>query len=182
MPQFPQEWKVETAVPEHADSLAELHARSFKAAYHSADPVRNSRVFQQAVAFKTPERVELRAKIILRASANEDGEVYYEALDEKDYSVGFIYGTKAEEQQELVALYVHPAMTRRGIGFALTSAFIDWCDPQQAIEVGVARTNLRAQRFYEHFGFERQPGDRPPFYDYLPEITMLRLAGETHEI
>ncbi len=171
------EWTVRPAEPENAKLLARVHAESFLAAYASDDPGQMGLVNHEAHAFLTPERIERRKELILRAHANDD-ERYYEAVDQHEAPIGFLYGWKNNDSQELNALYVSPNYFGKGVARDLTQIFLKWCDPEQLVTLGVVRDNFRAQRFYQKMGFVAITKPREPYYSFLPEITMIKQPGE----
>lgn len=61
----------------------------------------------------------------------------------------------SETAAELAAIYVLPAMQRRGIGARLLKAGIGRLPPSAKVVLRVERDNARAQRFYEAHGFRR---------------------------
>lgn len=170
MPKQQSEWMIEQAIPEDAHALAYMHAESFKAAY-LRDDERDVKVLAEAAAFVTPERIEARIELILRSFKSPD-EFYYVATDEDAHPIGLVYGYKTESIQELSALYVDVSYFGRGVGKELAQAFIDWCDPERPIELGVVEDNERAKRFYRKMGFVAVGDVRESFYDFLRETTM----------
>jgi len=173
-------WRVQEAVPDHAAQLAAMHAESFRVAYLGDDESRNHRVLAEAKDFLTPARIENRTRLIQQAS-ERDNELYQEAINADGEPIGLAYGSVEDRTQELMALYVHPDYFGTGVGRELTQSFIDWCDPGQNIELGVAKNNVRAQRFYTKMGFYGLGDNRRSYYPFIPETTMIRFAGLPHD-
>jgi GNAT superfamily N-acetyltransferase len=174
------EWTIQPAEPADAALLARMHAESFRAAYlHHDGSARDEQVLAEAADFESPERVETRAQLILRALANSDEEFYAQALDQRDMPIGLAYGFKDDDSAELGALYITPEYFSRGLGQALASSFLAWCDPEKPVTLGVVEDNSRAQRFYRRLGFVASNDPRESYYDFLPEVTMIKQLGDT---
>jgi len=178
------EWSVKQAVPEDAEAIAFLHAESFKAAYLGVDEERDARVLAEAAAFMTADRLEKRMKLILESMVHSDKEYYAVVNNEHGLPAGFIHGLKEADRQELRALYIRTAYYGSGVAQALTREFINWCDPDKPIELGVVLENERAQNFYKKIGFQATGRSRDSFYDYLPETEMIlsKRQGDKDEV
>lgn len=172
MPQH-SDWLVEQAIPEDAAALAALHGESFKDAYLGEDEARNARVLAEAAAFVTPARLAKRIELINDVLLRSDQECYMTVNDENGAPIGFLYGYKEEDKQELSALYVSKEYYGSGVAQALTVAFIDWCDHDKPVELGVVVDNERAQKFYRKIGFQATGTMHDSFYEFLPETKMI---------
>lgn len=166
-------WMIKAPTPEDATALAHMHAESFKAAYLSEDAVRNAKVLAQAAQFITLERIQARMELLQRSLTHTDEEFYSIATDAATVPIGLIYGYTTDEAQDLSALYVDPSYFGTGLAQELTKAFIDWCDKERPIELGVVEDNLRAQKFYYKMGFRAVTQPHESHYDYLHEIKMI---------
>ena len=172
MPQQ-SDWLVEQVVPEDAHALAVLHAESFKEAYLGTDEARNAQVLAEAADFVTPDRLKKRIDLINQTMEHSDKEFYATVNDESGVPVGFIYGFKEDDgKQELSALYISKDYFGSGLAQALTAQFIDWCDPDKPVELGVVVDNERAQNFYKKIGFQATGEMHESYYEFLPETTM----------
>ena len=58
---------------------------------------------------------------------------------------------------ELYALYLHPHVWGRGVGYALWSAALQRLDRFSEVTLWVLETNARARAFYERVGFRLEP-------------------------
>ena len=172
MPQQ-SDWLIEQAIPEDAHALAVLHGESFKEAYLSTDEPRNARVLAEAADFITPDRLEKRMELIRDSMEHSDKEFYATVNDEDGVPVGFIYGFKEDDKQELSALYISKEYFGSGLAQALTQQFIDWCDPDKPVELGVVVDNDRAQKFYKKIGFQATGQMHDSYYEFLPETKMI---------
>ena len=173
MPQQP-DWLVEQAVPEDAHALAALHAESFREAYLGADEERNAQVLAEAADFVTPERLKKLIELINQTMEHSDKEFYATVNDENGVPVGFIYGFKeGDGKQELSALYISKEYFGSGLAQALTTGFIEWCDSDKPVELGVVVDNERAQKFYKKIGFQATGEMHDSYYPFLPETKMI---------
>jgi len=128
------EWTIEQALSEDAAGIAVFHSESFRKTYLKVDDeVHNLRVIEEATNFVTPERIELRAKLIDESLLHPDIHFYHIAMREDDQPIGLIYGTKEVDKQEIYALYVDKRYHRKGIGKTLVQEFIQWADPNRPI-------------------------------------------------
>lgn len=177
-------WMIEQPVPEYAAKIARVHGESFKTAYlRPGDEDHNAKVIAEATDFVTSERLEKRMELIKASMDNPQKEFFQIAMSDESEVLGFIYGFKAEEKQEILALYVDEQYFGGGVGRALVDAFIEWSDKDRPIELGVVKDNERAKRFYSKMGFRGLNDDRESHYDFLPETTMVRDQEEgSHEV
>jgi len=167
------DWLVEQAIPEDAEALAYMHGESFKDTYLNDDETHNAQVLAEAAAFVTPERLQQRIELIHHALTHSDKEFYVTVNNDHGIPAGFLYGYKDADTQELSALYVSKAYHGTGVAQALTTQFIDWCDRDKPIEVGVVIDNERAQRFYQKIGFHATGTAHESFYPFLEETKMI---------
>ena len=167
------DWLVEQVVPEDAEALAFMHAESFKEAYLGPNEERNAQVLAEAADFMSAERLQKRIALIYESMQRSDKEFYASVNNEQGIPIGFIYGFKEEEKQELSALYVSKDYFGSGVAQALAEEFIDWCDPDTPIELGVVVDNERAQKFYRKIGFQATGDLRDSYYEFLQETTMI---------
>jgi ribosomal protein S18 acetylase RimI-like enzyme len=73
--------------------------------------------------------------------------------------VGFCIAKKAEEENNLSAIYINPEYQGRGIGGKLARAALGWLGEAKDISVFVADYNEQAIGFYERLGF-KDTGER----------------------
>ena len=90
------------------------------------------------------------------------------------------FGPSEEEPaaQELIGIYVDPAMFRRGIGSKLweeTNRLMLLCRPDRLI-LWVLKDNTRARRFYEKLGFENDQRTRD--VEWLGNATEIRYVKQ----
>lgn len=76
--------------------------------------------------------------------------------------------------QHVGSLYVDKKWHGRGVGGQLMRKIIDWSDPAQPIQLGVATYNERAKAFYRKWGFEEVIGSDTLFDNTIPEVIMIR--------
>lgn len=107
---------------------------------------------------------------------------YYMAKDEKKF-VGFFIGSKGEDSNRLLAIYVLPEYQGHGIGESLINAGLKWFGDDKDIYVNVAKYNDSACGFYAKFGFVKtgkdvtDPHEALPSGKVIPEIGMVRKAS-----
>jgi len=167
------EWLVEQAVPEDAEALAYMHAESFKEAYLGDDEERNAAVLAESAAFMSPDRLRKRVELIHESMLNSDREFYAVVNDDAGIAIGLIYGFKEESLQELSALYINKQYFGSGLAQALAGEFLEWCDRDKPVEVGVFVENARAQKFYQKIGFQATGKAHDSYYEFLPETKMI---------
>ena len=174
------EWKAETPRVEDAEAMAHLQSQSWLDTYQrDGQEERNAEIQLYAQKMVQPERVALRQQFIERALNNPKA-LYKIVRGENDQPVGLLFGSKRNDSQELITLYVDQDYQGKGVAPELMQSFLDWVDPDRPVELGVLEDNERAQRFYEKFGFEIVPETLHPFQEskYLFEITMKRKAQD----
>lgn len=77
-------------------------------------------------------------------------------------------------KQHVGSLYVEKSWHGKGIAGQLMQRVIDWCDPENPIELGVVTNNERAKAFYRKWGFKEIPGSEKLFANNIPEVMMIR--------
>lgn len=85
---------------------------------------------------------------------------------EAQHLSGFVLGRSAADEAEIVSLAVHPALRRRGVGFALLSSSAVFAASAGAVAlfVDVADDNAAARALYDKVGFQ-EVGRRPGYYE-----------------
>ncbi|HKD98309.1 MAG TPA: GNAT family N-acetyltransferase [Micromonosporaceae bacterium] len=149
-----------------ADRIAEIHVRTWQAAYAGAMP---ADVLDGLTAASFAERdrraIERRTPPIEVFVAEADG-----GPDGDPVVVGFcmvgpyglVQGQPDERAGEVYAIYAAPEHWSTGAGFALMRAGVDHLAAHGRTEVRlwVLADNPRARRFYERFGFVADGGAR----------------------
>lgn len=179
------QWNVAIADSADAEAIAHMQAESMHATYWRAgDDEHNTWLQDYVDAFSQENRIRHRAKLISIAADSPDKLLYLTAKDEEEVVVGMLYAEKSESKQEIIALYTDISKRRSGIGRALVSRCIEWSDSNREIELGVIKTNEKAQQFYRHMGFDYVSGSDHAFTENkaMTEITMIRPAEVTHEV
>jgi RimJ/RimL family protein N-acetyltransferase len=173
-------WTIRQPTIEDAETLASMHAESFRFAYlRGDDSERDIDVLAEAAEFVTPERLEQRRLLIEQVEKDPETELYQMAVNQEGQCIGLVYGFKEDDMQELSALYVDEAYFGAGVAQALVGVFKKWCDPDLRVELGVVEDNERAKRFYAKMGFEALGDKRESYYPFLQETTMvIPKAGE----
>jgi GNAT superfamily N-acetyltransferase len=97
---------------------------------------------------------------------NGKGDVRICAAKDSGRVIGFCFGTKKEEFNEITALYVLFQYQGRGIGTALARAVLGWLGKDKRIALNLVVYNKKAGSFYEKLGFARS--DKPFFFKELP--------------
>lgn len=134
---------IRQAAPADARAIAEVHVRSWRAAYRGLLPDG----LLDALSVEDRARgwsARLGAGVGVTLVAEEDGAV-----------VGF--ATLID--RELAALYVDPDRVRRGIGGELMREALATAGEGE-VTLWTLADNEPALRFYERFGFERDGGER----------------------
>ena len=142
---------IRRAEPADARGIAEVHTRTWQAAYRHVFPA------EMLDALDVEDRVRgwlerIEADMAVWVAETEDG------------IVGFVAAgpSRTEEGQgELYAIYVLPEAWGSGAGAALMAAFKDWLAQQgyATAMLWVLADNPRARRFYEREGW-RVDGER----------------------
>lgn len=177
----PKRWSIEMPRPADAKSVASFQADLWKETYSRPDDSRhNILVVRDAQAFLQAHRIARRKEIISRVCNNTNKEYMRVARAKTEMGnkaiAALLYGAKEDSgHQELWTLYVHSAFQGKGLAQEITEGFIDWCDNDQPIDVGVDTQNRKAQRFYRKMGFE-DTGEKREFNSYITEKIMRRVA------
>lgn len=84
----------------------------------------------------------------------------------------------AKNVQHVGSLYVDKRWHGEGVGGELMRRMIEWSDPTQPIELGIATYNGRARVFYHKWGFKEIAGSETLFDNMIPEVKMIRKGEE----
>ena len=163
--------------PTDSKAIASFQADLWEQTY-SRPGEDNILVVQDARAFLQAHRVARRKEIISRIQRDDSAEYMRIARAKTEMGnraiAALLYGAKEESgHQELCALYVHSNFHGEGLAQEITEGFIEWCNDDQPIDVGVDTQNYRAQRFYAKMGF-KNTGKTRPFNSYITEKIMRR--------
>jgi GNAT superfamily N-acetyltransferase len=166
--------KVRLAATTDARELARVHIATWKTAYRQImpDQVLDQLCLDEFEATWTkslarPERLNLVCE-------TDDGIVGFASLgpsrDHDTYSV---------RTGEMYALYVEPDHWGQGAGHALWARTLDELKARgyQDVTLWVLEANTRARGFYEHVGFELEPGALKAIERYgvtIPEVRYRR--------
>lgn len=148
---------IRPASPADARSLAKLGRESFCAAFEHLYDARDLTVFLQQVYSENVVRAEIAdPAMIHRLTQDIAGGPFTGFIKLRDPSP-FADHSDAAAPLCLGQLYCDPARTGQGIGtalmeWALAEARTRRCD---AIQLSVYCDNVRAQRFYQRYGFSK---------------------------
>lgn len=166
--------KLRSAVTTDARELARVHIATWKTAYRQImpDQVLDHLCLAEFEAtwnknLARPERLNLVCEI-------EDSIVGFAALGpSRDHDID------SAKTGEMYALYVEPEHWGQGAGHALWERTLDELQAReyQDVIVWVLEANARARGFYEHVGFELEPGAVKAIERYgvtIPEVRYKR--------
>jgi ribosomal protein S18 acetylase RimI-like enzyme len=141
---------VRRPTPDDARPIAELHVRSWRAAYRGLLPD------ELLDRLSVDEREGKWRELI----ASSGAAVVVAELDGR--LAGFCVTAPSGDEAELTALYVEPERWRTGIGGRLLRAAIDdlRAGGCRALTLWVLPANASAIAFYERFGFEHDGGEK----------------------
>lgn len=178
----PQQWTIDGPKLEDAEDLAHMHAQSWRDTYPGIQPgITDEWVEEHAAAKESPEGIERYKSHIAAALEDPEHRYYMVARDGSGKAVGFVAGSKTQEEQRLHAFYLDKSFQGSGVATALGEDLQGWLDPGRDTLLGVAVNNGRAIHFYEKLGFELQPGTEHDFGGGLMEIEMVK-PGVQHEV
>jgi GNAT superfamily N-acetyltransferase len=148
------------AVPADAESIAHLHAESWRTAYRG----------MYSDEYLDGDVAADRTKVWKQRFASPDDSQYVLLATEGDGLVGFVcaYGNRDERWGTLVDnLHVLPGHQRQGLGRRLLATSAIWSReryPGALFHLWVLDGNANAQRFYEGLGAEPQESEvhEPP--------------------
>lgn len=162
---------IRQATPEDAEALVLMHTRAHEEAYGD----RLSAEFFRARRAAIPERVERRRPSL----ASADPRII--AFDADGELVGFADAGPGRDDDGPAALELYSLYTlRRTHGSGLGTALLDAAIGKSPAYLWVLEDNPRALAFYLKHGF-RPDGKRgllPPEWEELPEVRMVRSAGD----
>ncbi len=100
------------------------------------------------------------------------------AVTEKEAVAGYLFARRVMDEAEILNLAVHPGHLRRGLGTALVQDVLQDLAGAGAHRVflEVRASNVGAQAFYRHLGFESR-GRRRGYYSHPTEDALI-LARE----
>ena len=159
---------IRLAMPADAPDMAEIHARSWEAAYQGFMPL-------SYIQEKNAGRPALWERIL----AQENTTRYVIALDGK--AVGLLdvgspqHKTDEEALYELRGLYLHPDYYRQGIGTQAMAFALDVARAQgkSSIILWVFAENAASIKFYESCGFRADGGEME--YQCGKPLTAIRM-------
>jgi GNAT superfamily N-acetyltransferase len=166
--------KVRIAVPTDAQELARVHIATWKTAYREIMPdqvLDHLRLGEFEATWNKnlvrPERLNLVCEM-------EEGLVGFAALGpSRDHD------TDSAKTGEMYALYVEPDHWGKGAGRALWERALDELQARgyRDVILWVLEANARARGFYEHVGFQLEPGTNKTIERYsvtIPEVRYKR--------
>lgn len=178
----PQQFIIDEPKPEDAEDLAHMHAQSWRDTYLGIQPdVPDEWVEERALERETPEGIKRYASHIKASIADPEHRFYKVARDNSGKAVGFVTGSKSEDEQRLNAFYIDNSFQGTGMAMAMSDSILGWLDISRDTLLGVAINNGRAIHFYEKLGFKLQPGTEHKFDGVMMEIEMIK-PGERHEV
>lgn len=163
------------AAIEDAPSIAELHARSWRATYRGAyrdeyldGPLDDERLTVWTARLSDPPPNQL----VVVAEENRQPVGFACAFGGHDRAWGSF----------LDNIHADPQRHREGIGTRLFTSVVDWCRecyPTHGLYLSVLDRNTNARRFYEKFGAIDR-GGTPPSSEWVVEgVLILRYAWPT---
>ena len=151
--------QVRPATALDADSIAQVHVRSWKSAYRGLVPR------EYLVGLSVDQRTDVWSEILSSARPPESGVL---VLDDADTLVGFLaYGPSrdvetAEATGEVGAIYLLEQVWGRGGGLLLMEEGLKMlrAAAYRSAILWVLRTNERARRFYEAGGWQADGAEK----------------------
>lgn len=94
--------------------------------------------------------------------------------------IGYIDFWLVHDEMELISIAVHPSFTRRGVGEGLMREMLRFAGQNEArvLFLDVRRSNEKAQRLYEKFGFEKAGVRRRYYSDNQEDAIIMKKVLE----
>lgn len=122
-----------------------------------------------------------KQRILAELARQDHGVTKLLAFSEECF-VGACIVERGSYSNEIQALYVYPVFQRRGVGYSLWNAGMQYLDSGRSTIVRVATYNYVALAFYDRMGFRRTDSDTSScgvrFKNgvTIPELTLIRYA------
>ena len=127
---------------------------------------------ERVVELETSYLGETLGKDMLIEEINRGVACFLKATD-NDFIIGYIGGYFIMDEGEILNFVVDEAYRRRGIGTKLINALINNYPHTKSIVLEVRKSNIIAQKFYNHLGFH-QISTRINYYKNGEDALVLR--------
>lgn len=156
------------------ESIARVREKSWMDTYPNEGLGISAEMIRQLFLHRNVSRDPAERKARLQETLKDETRLAIGIFDADGRLIGFLFGQKLEEFNELQAIYLDPDFIGRGAGAELMRSFLAWADPAKPSRLNVVAYNQRAINFYEKFGYSKTAKQLPPHGDIMPQIEMER--------
>ena len=169
-------------VPKKGDEvgLAPMHIQAWKETYVTPESGLTEDMVDELLGHMLTN-TDFRKNTISESLENPDKVLFRVVRNNKEEIVGFMHGSKNEENNQLEGIYLLNEVKGSGVGGKLMEEFLAWTDKNKPSKLEVFSFNDRALGFYTKYSFAKSDKPIQLWKDKLPFIEMVRPADELKE-
>lgn len=170
--------KIRTTRVDDLDRIEDIRQRSWLATYVNEEKGMTED-FIKTVLLPVSVPVERQVRLQnLQDALDEINKINLVICDDEGTVRGYLYGSIGLQRNMLHSIYLDPDFKTKGFGSALMDVFLQKCNPNLPVTLGVFTTNAVAIQFYKKYGF-RHNRVLPKFADVIDSIEMIRAPLES---